>query len=101
MIDDLTRLGLRATLGGYFVGHGAQKVFGALGGSGPEAAGEHFEEMGLAPGREMALLAGTTEMVGGTLTALGLGGPIGPLASGSVMAVAADDGAREFAAASA
>jgi putative oxidoreductase len=68
----LGKLVLRVTLGGYFVGHGTQKVFGWFGGGGPEGTGEHFEQIGLRPGRESALLAGASEAGGGLLLALGL-----------------------------
>ncbi|MCU1426157.1 MAG: DoxX, partial [Actinomycetia bacterium] len=51
--------------------------------------GNAFEQMGLTPGREMAALAGVSEFGGGLLTALGLGGPIGPVTVASTMAVAA------------
>jgi putative oxidoreductase len=63
---------LRATLGGYFVGHGMQKLAGWFGGAGPEGTGEHFEQIGLKPGRESAMLAGAAEAGGGSLLALGL-----------------------------
>jgi putative oxidoreductase len=66
------KLVLRATIGGYFVGHGMQKVAGWFGGQGPEATGEFFEQVGLRPGRENALLAGASEAAGGSLLALGL-----------------------------
>ena len=66
------KLILRATLGGYFVGHGMQKLAGWFGGGGPEGTGEHFEQIGLKPGRESALLAGAAEAGGGSLLALGL-----------------------------
>ena len=68
----LGKLVLRATLGGYFVGHGMQKLAGWFGGGGPEGTGEHFEQIGLRPGRENALLAGAAEAGGGSLLALGL-----------------------------
>jgi putative oxidoreductase len=68
----LGKLILRATIGGYFVGHGMQKLFGWFGGAGPEGTGEHFEQIGLRPGRESALLAGASEAAGGSLLALGL-----------------------------
>jgi putative oxidoreductase len=66
------KLILRATLGGYFVGHGMQKLAGWFGGGGLEGTGEHFEQIGLRPGRENALLAGAAEAGGGLLLALGL-----------------------------
>ncbi len=68
----LGKLVLRATLGGYFVGHGMQKLAGWFGGGGPEGTGEMFEQVGLRPGRESALLAGVAEAGGGALLALGL-----------------------------
>jgi putative oxidoreductase len=63
---------LRATLGGYFFGHGMQKLAGWWGGAGPEGTGQFFEQVGLKPGRESALLAGAAEAGGGSLLALGL-----------------------------
>ena len=68
----LGKLALRATIGGYFVGHGMQKLAGWFGGAGPEGTGEHFEQIGLRPGRESAVLAGASEAGGGLLLALGL-----------------------------
>jgi putative oxidoreductase len=66
------KLLLRATIGGYFVGHGMQKLAGWFGGEGPEGTGEFFEQVGLRPGREQAYLAGAAEAGGGSLLALGL-----------------------------
>ena len=68
----LGKLVLRVTLGGYFFGHGMQKLAGWFGGGGPEGTGEMFEQIGLRPGRENALLAGAAEAGGGSLLALGL-----------------------------
>jgi putative oxidoreductase len=66
------KLMLRATIGGYFFGHGMQKLTGWFGGHGPEGTGEFFEQVGLRPGRESALIAGAAEAGGGSLLALGL-----------------------------
>ena len=66
------KLMLRATVGGYFFGHGMQKLAGWFGGHGPEGTGQFFEQVGLKPGRESALLAGAAEAGGGSLLALGL-----------------------------
>jgi putative oxidoreductase len=63
---------LRAALGGYFFGHGMQKLAGWWGGAGPEGTGQFFEQVGLKPGRESALLAGAAEAGGGSLLVLGL-----------------------------
>ncbi|HEY3549740.1 MAG TPA: DoxX family protein [Gaiellaceae bacterium] len=68
----LGKLMLRATIGGYFFGHGMQKLTGWFGGHGLEATGEFFEQVGLRPGRESALIAGAAEAGGGSLLALGL-----------------------------
>src|SRR5256714_2871455 len=68
----LGKLMLRATLGGYFFGHGMQKLAGWFGGAGPEGTGQFFEQAGLRPGRESALMAGAAEAGGGSLLALGL-----------------------------
>ena len=68
----LGKLVLRVTLGGYFVGHGMQKLAGWFGGGGPEGTGQMFEQAGLRPGRESALVAGAAEAGGGSLLALGL-----------------------------
>ena len=48
----LGKLILRATVGGYFVGHGMQKLAGWFGGGGLEGTGETFEQIGLRPGRD-------------------------------------------------
>jgi putative oxidoreductase len=69
---ELGKLMLRATLGSYFFGHGMQKLAGWFGGGGPEGTGEMFEQIGLRPGRENALVAGAAEAGGGSLLALGL-----------------------------
>jgi putative oxidoreductase len=63
---------LRVALGGYFFGHGMQKLAGWWGGAGPEGTGQFFEQVGLKPGRESALLAGAAEAGGGSLLVLGL-----------------------------
>jgi putative oxidoreductase len=68
----LGKLILRATIGGYFFGHGMQKLAGWFGGDGPEETGQFFEQVGIKPGRESALLAGAAEAGGGSLLALGL-----------------------------
>jgi putative oxidoreductase len=94
-LADLALLGLRGVVGGYVAAHGAQKLFGSFDGPGLDTAGHHFEEnLDLAPGREMAAAAGGSELLGGTLTALGLGGPLGPLAITGTMAVASQTAHR-------
>jgi putative oxidoreductase len=70
------RLLLRLVVGGLFVGHGTQKLFGWFGGNGLDATAQGFEQLGLRPGRENAIAAGSAEAGGGTLLALGLQTPL-------------------------
>jgi putative oxidoreductase len=77
---------LRATVGSLLAGHGAQKLFGAFEGPGFQGTTGWLESMGLKPGRFWAWLAGTSEFLGGLLTAVGALNPIGPLlALGSML----------------
>ena len=79
------KLILRATVGGYFVGHGLQKFTGRFGGAGLEGTGEFFESVGLKPGRWNALLAGAAEVGGGALLTLGFLTPVATSALAGVM----------------
>ena len=79
---------LRVVTGGLLIGHGAQKLFGAFGGKGPAGTAEGFQKLGLEPPRTWAHVAGTTEMAGGAMTALGLLSPIGPIVTTAPMIVA-------------
>jgi putative oxidoreductase len=72
----LGRLLVRTVIGGFFIGHGTQKLFGWFGGGGLDATGQGFEAIGLVPGRRNALVAGLAESGGGTLLALGLAAPL-------------------------
>ncbi len=69
-------LGLRITVGGFFVGHGTQKLFGWFGGHGLEATSQAFEQLGLRPGRPNAIAAGVAEAGGGALLASGRANPL-------------------------
>lgn len=68
----------RIILGLGMAAHGAQKLFGWFGGYGIKGTGGFFDSLGFRPGPLFALAAGLGEFGGGMLTALGLGGPIGP-----------------------
>lgn len=72
-----------------FAAHGAQKLFGAFGGYGLAGTGAFFEQIGFRPGRLYAAAAGTSELAGGLLVALGLLGPVGPMFMIAVMTTAA------------
>ncbi len=78
----------RVILGLGLAAHGAQKLFGWFGGYGLKGTGGFFEGLGFRPGTMFAAAAGLGEFGGGMLTALGLGGPIGPALSILVMLVA-------------
>ena len=73
---DLGLFVLRLVVGGLFVGHGCQKLFGWFNGHGLDGTGGFFESLGYTPGRRMAALAGLTETIGGSLLILGLLTPI-------------------------
>ena len=81
---NLALLVLRVVVGALFVGHGAQKLFGSFGGHGPDGTGAFFESTGMTRGRELAVLAGASELIGGLLFALGL---LTPLAAALLSAV--------------
>ncbi len=71
---DLSLLVLRLVVGAFLAGHGAQKLFGVLGGGGPEGTAKMFDNIGLRPGALHARAAGTAELLGGLLLGLGLSG---------------------------
>ncbi len=78
----------RLLLGGAFVVHGSQKLFGWFGGGGPAGTGAFFGQLGFRPGPLFAVAAGLGEFLGGALTLLGLGGAVGPALIIMVMIVA-------------
>ena len=79
---------IRLVLGILMAAHGSQKLFSWFGGYGLTGTGTFFEQLGFRPGRLFAAAAGWTEVLGGVLVAVGLGGPIGPALMVSVMIVA-------------
>ena len=87
-LSDAASLVLRMGLGGLMAGHGAQKAFGSFDGPGPEGTAGFMEMLGLTPGKPWAQLAMASELGGGTLTALGLLNPLGPLGVIGSMAMA-------------
>src|SRR5918911_2348639 len=85
---DLGRVLVRVAVGGTFVVHGTQKLFGWFGGYGPDGTGQFFESLGLRPAKRNAIAAGATEAGGGTLVALGLATPLGAAGLTAVMITA-------------
>src|SRR5918993_1309820 len=79
---------LRASIGPFFIGHGAQKLFGAFGGHGLEGTGGFFESLGLRPGRRHAMAAGVAETAGGALLTLGALTPVATAALTGTMVTA-------------
>ena len=80
---------LRLMLGGLFIVHGSQKLFGALGGSGMEAFAGNIARMGLpGPAGLWAYLAAASEFGGGLAVFLGVLTELGALAIAGVMIVA-------------
>ncbi len=88
MLADLGLLALRLTLGLVFLGHGAQKAFGAFGGPGFAGAAGFFGSLGLRPARFWTAVAVGGELVAGLLFLLGLLMPVAALLVLGTMAVA-------------
>jgi len=79
----LGRLLARGVIGGLFLGHGTQKLFGWFDGPGLEGASKMMESLELRPGRRNAVAASVSEAAGGTMLALGL---LTPVAGASLIA---------------
>ncbi|HUK70238.1 MAG TPA: DoxX family protein [Streptosporangiaceae bacterium] len=78
------RLVVRAVIGGLFIGHGTQKLFGWFGGPGLSGTEQTMDSLGLQPARYNALAAGAAEAVGGALLVAGL---VTPLVAADLIAV--------------
>jgi putative oxidoreductase len=85
---DAALLFVRLVVGLSLAAHGAQKLFGWFGGYGIAGTGGFFEGIGFRPGKTFAFFAGLGEFGGGVLTALGLGGALGPATIVLIMLVA-------------
>src|SRR2546428_8633597 len=87
---DLGVLALRLVLGAVFLGHGAQKAFGAFGGPGFAGATGFVGSLGFRPARVWAALAVGGELAAGFLLLLGvltpLAGPVVGAAQGLAIA---------------
>jgi len=82
------RLLLRISVGGFFVGHGTQKLFGWFGGQGLKDTANGFASMGMRPGHVHATAAGIAESAGGAALALGYQTPLASAGLISVMLTA-------------
>jgi putative oxidoreductase len=81
---EIALLALKLAVGLGFAAHGAQKLFGLFGGHGIEGTAGFFEGIGLQPGRLHAVAAGSAELFGGLLIALGF---LTPFAAAALIAV--------------
>jgi putative oxidoreductase len=70
------RFAARAVIGGLFVGHGTQKLFGWFGGPGLEGTEQMMGALEMQPARANALAAGVTESAGGALLVAGAATPL-------------------------
>jgi putative oxidoreductase len=84
----IARLLLRLIVGGFFVGHGTQKLFGWFDGPGLDATAQGFEQLGMRPGRRNAIAAGVAEAGGGAALALGFATPLAASALTATMLTA-------------
>ncbi|WP_229679822.1 DoxX family protein [Saccharopolyspora thermophila] len=84
---DIGLLLMRLFLGGVFLVHGAQKLFGAFGGPGPDGFAQALADMGFQQNAMLALITGGTELGAGALLVLGL---FTPLAAAGVVGVMAN-----------
>lgn len=76
------RLAARAVIGGLFVGHGTQKLFGWFGGPGLQGTEQMMAALEMEPTRPNAVAAGVSETVGGALV---VAGAFTPLAASSLI----------------
>ncbi|HZH79937.1 MAG TPA: DoxX family protein [Gemmatimonadales bacterium] len=88
MLTNVGLLALRVALGLVFLGHGAQKAFGAFGGPGFAGATGFIGSLGFRPARFWAGLAVGGELLAGALFVLGLFTPLAALLVLGTMGVA-------------
>ena len=69
------RLAVRVVIGGLFIGHGTQKLFGWFGGPGRAGTEGMMDSLQMRPAKVHAYAAGVTETVGGGLLVAGLATP--------------------------
>jgi putative oxidoreductase len=79
---EIGRLTARLVIGGLFVGHGTQKLFGWFGGPGLEGTEQMMGVLDMRPTRANALAAGVSEAAGGALL---IAGAATPLAASSLI----------------
>ena len=85
---DIGRLAARAVIGGLFVGHGTQKLFGWFGGPGLQGTEQMMDALEMRPARANAVAAGLSETAGGALVVLGAATPVAAASLIGTMATA-------------
>ena len=75
-MEDLGLLIVRLIIGGLFLAHGAQKLFGWFGGAGLSGTAGWLESVDVKPGFFMAMMVGLIELIGGLMLAIGLFAPL-------------------------
>jgi putative oxidoreductase len=83
---DFALLFVRLVLGGTFVAHGLQKLFGLFNGPGIDGFAQYLGTLGFSQTTILAWVTGVSELVGGVLLAIGLFTPVGAAAVLGVMA---------------
>jgi putative oxidoreductase len=81
---DLGLLLLRLGVGGTFLAHGLQKVFGMFGGPGIAGFAQFLDSLGFTQTTTLAWLTGLGELVGGAFVVLGL---VTPLAAAGLLGI--------------
>ncbi len=76
---------LRLVVGLLFAAHGAQKLFGAFGGDGPQGTAAFFGSLGYRRPATMAIVAGLAELGGGLMLATGFLTPLAAFLLTTVM----------------
>jgi putative oxidoreductase len=72
---DIGRLAARIVIGGLFIGHGTQKLFGWFGGPGLSGTEQMMGAIEMRPTRANAIAAGLSETAGGALLVAGAATP--------------------------
>lgn len=85
---DFGKLVVRLVVGGFFMGHGLQKLRGAFGGPGLEGTEQMMTALSMHPAKLNARVAALSETVGGAGIALGAGTPFASAALIGAMATA-------------
>ncbi len=82
------RLVARTVIGGLFIGHGTQKLFGWFDGPGIEGTTPMMGSLGMHPAKHNAYAAGLSEAVGGSMLVLGAATPLAAAAITGTMVTA-------------